>query len=230
MHVVHSDDPRNTYVDADIVIEGEAHGPYMGSGPYNLYNNRMLEIVPDDVWVAFLDDDDEYTAPDVFQRLIDDNQPNTMHTGQVSRWADKIWNTDPNAKKKEFQTECFAILSNHAKRAKWWGDRSGDHYYTRQLTRTTKTRWHEVLIARAQEDRKGNGERVDVGHSVVDWDNLIGQDDLVYVKLFSDVPRVRGGQGGHLVQIRYRDAREIEKAGVGIVTFRGTNICSKIAD
>ena len=223
VHVVHSDDPRDTYAaDCDVLVKGECHGPYMGSGYYNLYNNRLLEVVPKDCWVAFIDDDDEYAAPDVFERLIDTSKPGKIHTGQVSRGADKIWNTDPHAKKREFQTECFVVRGSIAKKATWWGEKGGDHYYTRRLVRHASTVWHEVLIAQAQEG-KGHGVRADIGGVVVDLDSAMSADAEVWVKMYSGAKR--RSNAGKLVRLRYREAREIERAGYGQVTYKGVTVC-----
>jgi len=223
VHVVHSDDPRDTYAaDCDMLVKGECHGPYMGSGYYNLYNNRLLAVVPKDCWVAFIDDDDEYAAPDVFERLIDVDEPGKMHTGQVARWGDKIWNTDPHADKRQFQTECFAVRGTVAKKAQWWSEKSGDHYYTRQLLRQVSTRWHEVLIAQAQEG-KGNGKRVDVGGEERDLDNALRPNDKVWVKMHAGDKRRK--RAGGLVQLRYCEAREIEREGYGQVTYKGVTVC-----
>ncbi len=216
VHVVHADDPRcESYIDCDILIKGEYHGDYMGDAPYNLYNNRLLKIPPAGAWVAFIDDDDEYTAPDVFEQII--NNPDAdMFVNKAQRWNDTIW---PRhwLTQKSFQTECFVLDSLLAKSGKWWGDRGGDHYYTKQIVRkASKIVWRDVLACKAQEG-KGHGKLVDIGGNEWNWDSLPPH-EMVHVKMY------RGGHGRHaakLYQMSFAEAREIEKQGLGRVTYKG---------
>lgn len=60
VHVVHSDDSADTYVDADIVIRGEPLPvvPKVSSGP-ELYNGRLIRALQEleAGWVTMMDDD-----------------------------------------------------------------------------------------------------------------------------------------------------------------------------
>lgn len=226
--IVHTDDPRDTYVDGDIIVQGECYPPHMGRGTYNLYNNRLLDAIPGDGWVAFIDDDDEYASPGVFERLLRKADKRHIQTGQAARWGDHVWNTDPKVKKRVYQTECFVLWSSLAKRARWPGNKGGDHFYTRQLTRRARTVWHDVLIARAQEG-KGSGRRRDAGGEYVDYDNALPPGELVWLKQFGHPERKRPrGDAGKLVQMTYRDAREMERNELGRVTYKGVNIVTPV--
>ena len=215
-HVIHSDDPRNeAYITGDILIRGEYHGKYCGEAPYNLYQNRLLSVLPQDAWVAFIDDDDAYTAPDVFERIIDDGKVD-MYINKAKRWDDVVfpkgWKTQ-----RSFQTECFVLKSNLAKQGKWWGDKGGDHYYTKQIVRKAKRiEWRDVIAVAAQEG-KGHGRIVDIGGETWDWDTM-KPSDMVYLKMY------KGGNGRHaakLYEMSFAEARRYEKDELGRITYKG---------
>lgn len=223
VHIVHVDDPRSErYVECDILIKGMAHGPNMGTAPYNLYNDRLLKAIPSPGWVAFLDDDDVYTAPDVFEQVLGD-EPDTskMHICKTMRWNDTIWPRNWG-KQTSFQTECFVIYSEIAKKAKWWGDKGGDHHYTRQLTRKLRTPmvWRDVLVAKAQEG-KGHGKLVDIGGAVMDTDDYPAE-AMVWVKLHKDG---LGRKFGKPIEMTFAEGRVFERHAIGKVTYKGEEIC-----
>ena len=225
VHVVHTDDPRDSYVDGDIVVRAECHSPNTGTAPYNLYNNTLLKIVPKNAWVAFLDDDDEYASADVFSRILDGADHGTIHTGMAYRgvWSDgegKTWNATPHAKQKQYQTECVVMRGDIAKKASWWGYKGGDHYYTRQLVKRYPTQWHDVLIAQAQAG-KGSGKRVDIDGEEKRGSLNASQD--VWFKHF--VKQKKGRQVGKLEKLPYREAEILERHGYGRVTYKGIEIC-----
>jgi hypothetical protein len=219
VHIVHSDDPRNEkYIECDILIRGEAHGKYMGSAPYNLYCNRMLDLLPGNGWVHFMDDDDYYASTDVFENLLKDADKEKMIIGKVTRANGAIYPRTGNST--EFQTEIFCLYSDKAKKAKWWGNKSGDHYYTRQLTRTMQLQRTDVMIAIAQEGR-GLGMKLDAGGEAINLDGLMNPEQQVYVKMNLDKD---GRRGAHLYQMSYADARVFEKNGYGRVTYKGVEV------
>lgn len=220
VHIVHSDDPRcEQYIECDILVRGEAHGSYIGTAPYNLYNNRLLSAIPGSGWVHFLDDDDQYVSPDVMDWVTDDLDPELLHVCKARRWEGTVW---PRGwkKQKSFQTECFVADAKLAKRGRWWGDKGGDHYYTKQLTRRAGMEWHDVIVAEAQEG-KGHGKLVDIAGSVMDYDACYSPDREVWIKLNGD----RGKRAGaKLHNMPYSEARVLEKHGYGRVTYRGTGV------
>jgi len=219
--ITHTDDPRDSYVRGDIVIKAQAYGPYMGSAPYNLYCNALLAAIPGDGWVHFLDDDDEYVAPDVFERLLDGNpSKDKMHCGKVTRWNGVVF--PQSRQQKGFQTEIFCTWSKVAKSAKWWSEKGGDHYYTKQLTKMHDIRFTDVMIAKAQEG-KGHGKRVDIGGAEVDWDNALKPGEHVHFLCTARATRSRL-QVGKLYEMPYIEARSLEKYGLGRVTFKHTMI------
>lgn len=219
VHIVHTDYPRDRYVEGDIIVRGEAHGPNMGSGPYNLYQNRLIDAIPSDGWVHFLDDDYEYTAPDVFDWLPDAD-PKMMHICKVKRGGDTVW-SNRWKHQTSFQTECFVVRQKIAKMGKWWADKGGDHYYTRQLTKRVKLDWHDILIVQAQEG-KGHGARVDIGGVEPDYTKAYRSSEVVPFKMFRHKGR---RQGGKLAEVPYGEALVLEKHGFGRVTYRGVTVC-----
>jgi hypothetical protein len=222
VHIVHTDDPRDTYVEGDIIIKGEGYGKNIGSGAPNLYCNRLLEAVPADGWVHFIDDDDVYTEPDVFHRILAGNpDKKKMQICKVARWDDKVY---PAAWKiqRSFQTECFVLWSSLAKRGKWWSEKGGDHYYTRQIARkATGMQWHDVLAVKAQEG-KGHFGRVDIGGEVVDWDSALPGDAKVWCKVYKNG---QGRMAAKIYEMPYAEARTLEKYGFGKVMYKGVTVC-----
>lgn len=217
VHIVHVDDPRDAYVEGDIIVQGEAHGPNMGSAPYNLYQNRLLAAIPpEDGWVHFIDDDDYYVGSDVFDWLVGAD-PGKMHVVKVERWDGIVFPKNWK-KQRSFQTECFVARRALAKTAKWWSDKGGDHHYSKKLVQRASLEWHDIKVVAAQEG-KGHGRRVDVGGVEPDYHGSIADDEIVSVKMFS------GSRGGRLVERPYAEALEIERAGQGRVTFRGVTVC-----
>lgn len=223
VHIVHTDDPRDTYVEADVVIQGETYGPSFGPGFYNLYNNRLLKSLPKkpEGWVHFLDDDDAYLAPDSMAWLHGENR-DALHVCKTRRvGVCKHAEIFPAQWKKQmtFQTECFAVWSTIARKAKWWGQTGGDHHYTKQITHRTPIIWHDVIVTEAQAG-KGKGERLDAGGAVVHPGELL-PDLKVHFKMFATV-KGRGKQT-QLIEVPYSEAATLEKHGVGRVTFKGVH-------
>jgi hypothetical protein len=142
-----------------------------------------------------------------------------MYICKAQRWNNTIW---PRKWKEQrsFQTECFVLHSTVAKRAKWWGDKGGDHNYTRQLTRSHPLKWRDVLCARAQEG-KGHGKIIDAGGEEWDWDSL-PMKQKVWVKLHRDG---LGRQYGKPIEMTFAEGRIFERHNIGRVTFKGVQVC-----
>jgi len=218
VHIVHSDDPRNEqYIDCDILVRGEKHGAYMGSAPYNLYNNRLLSVMDKPGWVHFLDDDDMYTAPDIFS-FLEHADKNKIHVCRVMRWNEQIF-PKGHDNRPSFQTEIFVTWSDLAKKGKWWSEKGGDHYYSRQLTKIAKQEHYDTILAKAQEG-KGHGRLIDIGGAMMDYDCL-DPDCMVYVKMND---RYKGRSGGKLYHMPFSEAKVIEKYGYGHVTYKSTEV------
>ena len=219
VHIVHCDDPRSEkYIDCDILVKGVAHGPNMGTAPYNLYNNRLLDAVPFDGWVYFLDDDDELTGPDVFD-FLNGADKKKMHICKAMRWNETIWPKSWGTQR-SFQTECFVNWLPNAKLSKWWSDKGGDHYYTRRLTKSLKLSWHDVLVCKAQEG-KGHGKLIDAEGVQFNLDDYPAS-SKVYVKVYKDG---LGRQTGRPYEVVFAEGRILEKYGYGRVTYRGLEVC-----
>ena len=220
-HIVHTDDPRDTYVDGDIIVKGECYGPSFGDGWYNLYNNRLLKAIPDHGWVHFMDDDDEYLAPDVMG-FLDGGNRNAMHVCKtrrvgVSKNAEifpPLW-----LKQKTFQTECFALWSDIAKKYNWWGNKGGDHQYTSKITRTVPIKWHDVIATQAQSG-KGHGKCIDAG-GAVKHPGSIDPDDAVFFKMFATLKDRKQAQ---LLAVPAFEADTLERHKLGRITYQGTSI------
>lgn len=222
--VVHTDDPRDDYVEGDIIIKGEVQGPYMGTAPYNLYNNRLLHAIKEPGWIHFIDDDDKYSGPDVFNKLLDGVPKDKVAVGKVIRWEGKIFPAKWK-QQRSFQTECFSVYSDIAKKYKWWADKGGDHYYSRQIVRQHGLIWKDVIIAEVQNEvhGKGHGRRIDVDNQDgVRGGRIFDPKEDVYIKLFD---RHMRGEAATLQQVKYEEAVMLERLGYGRLSYKGTTIC-----
>jgi hypothetical protein len=217
VHIVHTDDPRDTYVEGDVIVRGETYGPSFGPGFYNLYCNRLLKAIPGgkdkEGWVHFLDDDDRYLSPDSMAWLAGGNR-DALHACKTRRvGVCKHATIFPAQWKKQttFQTECFAVWSSIARKATWWGQKGGDHQYTKQITHRHPVIWHDVIATEAQAG-KGNGAAERRG--------TMEPDAKVRFKMFATV---KGRKQTALIEVPYSEAAMMERHGLGRVTFGGVH-------
>lgn len=182
--IVHSDDPRDKYVTGDVIIHGTAYTSEFGNGTYNLYNNRLLKAIPDvSGWYHFIDDDDEYASPDVIEKLVKYSKRDCINVGRVRRIFNGKQLTFPKdwGGQKSFQTEIFFLHTDHKDKAKWWGDKGGDHNYSKQFTKILKTNWIDDLIICKAQETKGNGRQLDEGGKNINYKNAFPPDQEVCV-------------------------------------------------
>ena len=223
--IVHSDDPRDEYVTGDIIIHGTAFGAEYGNGTYNLYNNALLRAIPKGPgWFHFIDDDDEYAAPDVIERIVAASKPGCVNVAHVQRVMHRgvVQFPDKWGTQKSYQTECFFLHTDHKGKAKWWGNKGGDHHYSKQLTRILPINWIEnLLICKAQE-AKGHGNKLDLGlkkaHRKLDWpdDKMICVLGLLKQPHGPKEERIRQGE---LKYMEYATATRLEKDGFVKITY-----------
>ncbi|MGD9157299.1 MAG: glycosyltransferase family A protein [Desulfobacteraceae bacterium] len=211
--IVHSDDPRDEYVTGDIILHGTAYGLEYGSGTYNLYNNRLLKAIPDEPgYYHFIDDDDEYASPDVIEKLVNQSLEDHVNVGKVSRWDGQIFPKKWGIQK-SYQTECFFIHTDYRHKAKWWGNKGGDHHYSKQLTKILPINWIDnLLICKAQQG-KGHGWKHDATGKTAHTkqfkpNELVAVMGLVPVKKGHSKDWIRQGT---LKMIPYSRAIELEK-------------------
>jgi hypothetical protein len=168
-----------------------------------------------------------YSAPDVFNKLLKNVPTDTMAIGKAVRWEGKIFPAKWK-KQRSFQTECFSVYSPIAKKYKWWADKGGDHYYTRQITREHPMIWRDVIIAEVQNhvNGKGHGRRIDV-------DNQEGPrggrqfhpDEIVHIKLFD---RHRYMSAATIQALPYSEACVLEKLNYGRLSYQGVKYVRNI--
>jgi hypothetical protein len=230
--IVHTDDPRDEYVTGDIIIKGHAYSKDFGTGPYNLYMNRLLKAIPDGPgWYHFIDDDDEYYAPDVIEKLVKNAKRDHFNVGRVIRWNGIIrpkqhsWET---RSRRSFQTEIFFLHTDHKLKAKWWANTSGDHHYSKQLTTILPINWIEDLIICKAQEGKGHGRRLDAGGKLVQ--KKINQKRVPVLGLVSSRngdPKMRIIQGQFRVMKR-EIAEKLERAGKVKITYPGNPLKAPI--
>jgi len=163
--IVHTDDPADTYVTGDIIIKGERIPKLKkGHAPYNLYNNRLLQTIPEgDGWYHFIDDDDKYAAPDVIEKTVVRCKKQEINIVRVKRWSGSIW--PKTWGQRSYQTECFILHTKHKGLATWWDKTGGDHNYSGQITKKLQINWIDGIIICEAQEGKGHGDRFDIGEA-----------------------------------------------------------------
>ena len=229
--IVHSDDPRDEYVTGDIVIKGNAFGNDVGSGPYNLYCNRLLSQIPKyPGWIHFLDDDDEYFSPDALEKFVDNSKTDHINVCRVSRTNGKIYPKEWE-NQKSFQTECFLIHTDYRNSAKWWGNLGGDHNYSKQLTKILPTNWIEDLIVCKAQDGKGYGKKFDIDKQ---YDNGLNNFDPEKKVCVLGLTSHRIGNSDNWIEqgkfrhMKFSDAINNEKIGRVKITFRDVQVINNL--
>lgn len=219
--IVHSDDPRDDYVTGDIVINGTAFGTEYGNGTYNLYNNKLMKAIPPgEGWFHFIDDDDEYASDTVIETLVEKSKSDHINVARVERWNKTVWPKNWG-KQQSFQTECFFLNTAHKFRGKWWGNKGGDHNYSRQITKLLPINWIDnLLICKAQEG-KGHGRKLDKGGKPVDYSNKLNPEQKIPVlglyKYRTGIREERIAQG-QIKWMKYSSALKLEEEGIVKIT------------
>ena len=220
--IVHSDDPRDEYVRGDIVLKLPAFTREFGTGPYNLYQNRLLDAIPDGPgWYCFIDDDDMYASDDVIERLVKNAKRDHINVGRVTRWNGVIFPSQWG-KQKSFQTEIFFLHADHKKKAKWWGNKGGDHHYTKQLTRVLPINWIDNLMICVAQEGKGHGKKIDKGNKIpkykIDPKKRVSTLGTGTFRIGHRRDWIRQGQFQFM---DYERAAKLEKEGKVLITHAG---------
>jgi hypothetical protein len=162
--ITHTDDPADTYVKGDIIINSE-RDIHKGRGHYNLYCNKLLEAIPDgEGWYHFIDDDDMYFSPEAIEQTVERAKRNCVNVVRSKRWNNAVWPAEWGTQR-SYQTECFFMHTDHKNLARWWSKKSGDHNYSKQLTDKLKINWIDNLIICKAQEGKGRGMRFDLGEA-----------------------------------------------------------------
>jgi len=162
-----------------------------------------------------MDDDDEYSSDDIIEKLVNNSFKDHFNVARVERWDGIIfpqhWKTQ-----KSFQTECFFLHTDYKSKAKWWGNKGGDHFYSRQLTKFLPINWIEDLkICEAQEG-KGHGIKYDKNKFLVDKSKSFKPDEMV---ICLGMQPVRGRKKNECIRqdefkrLKYSVAYELEQQG-----------------
>jgi glycosyltransferase involved in cell wall biosynthesis len=218
--IVHTDDPRDKYIQGDIIIKGQAFGLNYGSATYNFYNNTLLKSIPDvSGWFYFMDDDDELFDSTVIEKFVNAAKRDCINVARVIRWNNKIF-PEKWGVQKSYQTECFITHTDHKNKARWWGNKGGDHFYSKQLTRILPINWIENLIVCKAQEGKGHGKRLDSG-GVKNTDSDIKPNEKIHV--LGLVPYKHGTRKewirqGEIKLINFELAQELDKKGVAKIT------------
>lgn len=162
--IVHSDDRQDQYVEGDLIIHGDPFPDDLGSAPYNLYCNRLLDAIPDLVgWYFFLDDDEKLHEPETVDKIVAQAKRDHLNATKA------IWGTveDPTIKKVypddfvisgivALPTCSFFLHTDHKHKARWPAERYGDYKYTSRLN--LPVYWID-LIRQEQQISKGYGKK-----------------------------------------------------------------------
>jgi hypothetical protein len=229
--IVHSDDPRDEYVKGDIIIRGAAYGPEFGDGSYNLYNNKLLRKIPADKpgYFHFIDDDDMYASDDVIERLVEKSRPDHINVARVRRWNKTIF---PRhwMRQKSFQTECFFIHTDYRLKAKWWGNKGGDHHYSKQMTKILPINWIEDLIICKAQEGKGHGKRLDKGCKINKRPSLPPEAKVTVIGLRKNMKGKKSQwiKPGQTKCMKFEHAAALEREGKVKITHYLENFVKKI--
>ncbi|KPK95634.1 hypothetical protein AMJ80_04475 [bacterium SM23_31] len=219
--IVHSDDPRDKYVTGDIIIQGQAYGLEYGNGTYNLYNNRLLRAIPEEKgWYHFIDDDDKYSSPDVIEKLVNKSKKDHINIAKVKRWNNVIFPRHWGSQK-SYQTECFFLHTDHRLKAKWWGNKGGDHNYSKQLTKILPINWIEKLLICEAQEGKGHGLKLDKGAKRVQKPDLPPDTKVAVLGLRKHMTGKRSDwiKPGQIRYMSYGIASKLEKLEKVKITF-----------
>ncbi len=223
--IVHSDDPRDEYITGDVIVRGTAYGPEYGNGTYNLYNNRLLKAIPPvPGWFHFIDDDDEYASPDVIEKLVKNSKKDHVNIGRVQRWNKTVWPKNWGSQK-SYQTECFFIHTDYKSKGRWWGNKGGDHHYSKQLTKVMPLNWIEDLLICKAQSGKGHGLRLDKDGAKPDYSTVLKPDQKIPVLgLFRNRSQNKDERinQGEIKRMRYKSALKLENEGKVKITNYGT--------
>jgi hypothetical protein len=188
--------------------------------------NRLLDAIPEGWgWYHFLDDDDMYYDNKVIEKLVKRAKPQAVNVGRVKRWGNVVF---PKSwgRQRSYQTECFFMHTAYNKLGRWWGNKGGDHYYSRQLTSKLPIHWMEgIMIAKAQKG-KSHGKPVDVGGNVVDRVDYYPNDHMVDVLIISDKSGL-SGRVGSVVKAPYEIAYRLDRKKIARVTYGGVEVCDE---
>ena len=218
--IVHTDDPRDTYVEGDIILKGSRFSPLEGTAPYNLYNNRLLEAIPEEPgYYCFIDDDDKYHSDDAIEKFVSQCKEDYINICRVIRWNGVIFPKNWKGQK-SFQTECFMLHTKHRNKARWWANKGGDHYYTRNLTccenEPLEINWIDDLIVCEAQTGKGHGRRIDIDGK---GERRLSKTDKIAVYYLRDVmsPFPARGKKGETKIIQGNYAEYLEKKSLAVI-------------
>ena len=104
---------------------------------FNLYMNTLLEKVPNDEWVLFLDDDDKYTHNLIFKTINSKiTSDNDLLIWKFMRPDKLIFPPDyKNIKCGQIDTTCFTFNKKNIKSSRWGDKQCGDFYFFDQLVK-----------------------------------------------------------------------------------------------
>jgi len=224
--IIYTDDPRDEYVNGDIIIQGPIYDKSLGDATYNLYCNDLLKQIPlDDGWFYFLDDDDELVSADAIEKMVALSLRDHVNVFKVGRHNGKIF---PNKwmNQKSFQTECFFTHASHRNKARWWPHQGGDHNYSRQLTAIMPINWNDILICKAQEG-KGYGHKKDkTGKKYQGTGKFTEKSKVCIIGTASNRfgPKETWIRQGEKKVVAFKTACDMERLGIASLIFPDYNI------
>jgi len=164
VHIVHSDDPTDAYVEGDIVIRGSRLHIDKTTGVYGVerYQQRLLDAIPGEGWIVFVDDDDQFTSPAALAQIAAVcTDPDTMPVWRVRREHGRVspagWGSDTTG----ICWEGAAFHTRHISRAVIDSHGGADGRFWESLAQLLTVEWHDFAPFEPQRS-KGYGRRVDL--------------------------------------------------------------------
>lgn len=171
IHVVHSDDPADAYIEGDIVVRSERLRRRRPTDfPWDQYHLTLLQAVVDDTregFVTFMDDDDTYTSPQSIARMMTNARPGVMPIWRVERERGRIspttWKGDLNSRDGRICWEASTLHTTRiplAHQAGIDGRDGADGRFWAALAPHHQLVWQNEVLTRPQAG-KGHGRRND---------------------------------------------------------------------
>lgn len=171
LHFVYSDDPKDSYVNGDVVIHGERLiKNKVNTAPWEVYNLELMKAVKFHGIpgiVTFIDDDDMYTSEHSIATMVANTQEDSMTIWKVERENGRIspfkWQADLESDEGRICWEAAAFHTKHLPLAQSIGvDKAdgGDGRFWAAMSKQLNITWLNEVLTKPQIG-KGHGRRKD---------------------------------------------------------------------
>jgi glycosyltransferase involved in cell wall biosynthesis len=129
------------------------HRSKQSTFPWNLYLNTLMDHV-EEGWIMFIDDDDMYAHPYVFNMIADSLPDQNRMLIWKMRFSDgrtvpgnSYWGKTPFTRT-QISMQCFAFHSKWKDHVRFDGQRAGDFRFTNRLLSYIHPEWLDIIAVR----------------------------------------------------------------------------------